>query len=101
MSVADLALVVNVIVGVFIPILVGVVTKLHASRGLKAILNALLAAATGILSQTVVDAHTNWRRIVVSIAVTWIMSVATHYGLWKPTGATDAVAGATGKLGIG
>jgi hypothetical protein len=96
--------VLSILAGVVIPILVGVITKLHASRTVKAILNfGLSATAGGVAAALAADppGSVHLREWVLNIAVAWVVSVATYYGLWKPTGAAGAVQTATAGFGVG
>lgn len=91
-----------VLTGVLIPILVGIVTKLDASSGLKAVLNAFLSAVAGALSTVVANSgQLVWREFVTGVAITWVVSVATYYGLYKPSGVAGTVAATTAGFGIG
>jgi hypothetical protein len=65
--------------GILIPLVVGWLTHLHASSKLKAILNFVLSAIAGGLSVALATNGT----VVLS---TFITSIVTYYGLWKPTG---------------
>jgi hypothetical protein len=100
-TVYDAATIITMVTGVLIPILVAVLTRVHASPALKAVLNAGLSALSGVLSTLVIDDHTNWRHVVVKVLLTWALSIATYYGLWKPTTTTATVADATKGFGIG
>ena len=92
----------SIATGVFIPLLVGVVTKLQAPSSVKAIANAGLSALGGALATVITNSgHLVWREFLIAVGLTWVVSVATHYGLWRPTGATDAVGTKTQNIGIG
>lgn len=88
------------IAGVVIPILVGVLAKAGAPSGLKAILNAALTAAAGVLAQVIPGAF-HWRTFFLAWAATWVVSVATHFGFYKPVGVTGAVQSSTANIGVG
>ncbi|MFE9742973.1 hypothetical protein [Streptomyces sp. NPDC006477] len=80
----------GLLIGVILPILVGLVTKTTTSASTKAVLLAFLSALTGILTEYV-DVLANGGAYNWSVALyTWggafILAVATHFGLWKPTG---------------
>lgn len=94
--------VLTVLSGALIPLLVGLVSKRVTSRGVKAVLNALLSAIAGGLALAIaaegnVDNVRSW---VLSIGTTWVISVATYYGFWKPTGVTPAIQDSTSEFGI-
>lgn len=83
----------GIVLGTIIPILVALVTKRVANPGQKAVINFLLSAIAGSLSVVVAQAQNDLVNIDVSsfvsaIALTWVTSVASHYGLLKPTGVT-------------
>lgn len=88
------------IAGVVIPILVGLLAKAAAPSGLKAILNAGLTGVAAVLSQTVPGEFT-WRTFFTAWAATWVVSVASHFGFYKPVGVTGAVQGSTANIGLG
>ncbi len=88
--------------GVIIPLLVGVVTKINASSGVKAIANAALSALAGALALVLPDGSDFvWRGFLVNFGLAWAISVSTYYGFWKPTGTSDTVQEATGNFGVG
>ena len=72
------------VVGVVIPILVGIVTKLNASSGLKAVLNFGLSAAGSLLAVTTQETF-EWKPFLINWGLTWAVSIATYYGLYRPT----------------
>ena len=85
--------------GTIIPVLVALVTRQTASPGLKASINFLLSIVAGFLSAFVAEAQGEIVSIdvasfVSAVAMAWITSVATHYGLLKPVGVT----GTTGAI---
>lgn len=88
--------------GVLVPLLVGLLTKLDAPSGVKAVANAALSALAGALATIAPDGSDfAWRPFVVSWATTWVVSVATYYGAWKPTGVAPAVQRSTSSVGVG
>ncbi len=92
----------SIIGGAIIPILVGIVTKMSASSGLKAVVNFLLSAVAGAVAVAIEhEGAVNVEEWVVGIGMTWVISVATHYGLWKPTGASSTVQASTAGFGLG
>lgn len=90
------------VVGTLIPILVGLLTKLDAPRGLKAVANAFLSALSGVLV-TVLDGDGSFvvGEFLTSAGIAWITSVATYYGLYKPTGTAQKVQDKTAGFGVG
>lgn len=91
-----------IIGGVFIPILVALLTKSTAPQGLKSILNALASAVVGYIAvATQANGVVNVRTAVGAIGLTWIVSISTYYGLWKPTGVAPAISKSTDTFGLG
>lgn len=92
---------ISALIGVAIPLLVGLLTKLEAPSGVKAAANALLSALAGVATQ-VVDAGGTFipSEAVLSVLLTWVVSVATYYGLWKPTKASEVVQLKTANFGV-
>lgn len=91
---------ITVMVGVVIPLMVGVLAKAQASSQVKALLNAGLTGLGGALAAAQLD-HWAWKGFFISWGSTWVMSVGSYYGLLKPSGAAAAVQGATANVGIG
>lgn len=94
---------VTTVISVVIPLLVGILTKLRAHAGLKAvlliILNAVGAAigtAVGVDGVAVIS-----RTTVYQLIVGCVVSIATYYGVWKPTGVSGGVNRATASVGLG
>lgn len=93
--------VLSILLGVVIPILVGLVTNHTASSGLKAILNAGLSILAGLLNAAFQADGIITREAVLAAAMTWVVSIATYYGLYRPTGIAEAVQKKTAGFGIG
>ncbi len=92
----------NLIFGVVIPLLVGLVTRLNASGGVKAVLNAGLSALAGVVSVWIeLDGSLVLKTALISFLSTWGISILTYYGLYKPTGVTASLQSATARFGIG
>lgn len=84
-------------VTVLLPVLVGLVTKASTSSGVKALLLAFLSAVTGIASALIQANNDNvdvdlYRLFLASVSV-FVVAVALHYGLWKPTAVSATVQG--------
>lgn len=83
--------------GVVLPVLVGLVTTRATSAGAKAILLAVLAVATSIVTE-LIAALQDGTPYNLGLALllglgTFIVAVSTHYGLLKPTGVSAAAQG--------
>lgn len=93
------------VVATLIPVLTALVTKAHASPGVKAVVTALLSAVAGAASVAIAgEGAIDVGHVAISIGVAWITAVSTHFGLLKPvgvTGAEGAVAQSTRRIGIG
>jgi len=77
--------VVSILIGTLIPILVALVTRSTAPPGVKAVVNLALSAVTGFGAEYVNDVNFVWQQALLTTVVTFVVSVATYYGLWKPT----------------
>lgn len=91
----DLAGIVQLLVAFILPVLVGLVTTKTTSAGTKAWLLAALSLVASLLTQLGVALADN-RTFDVGAALlltlpAFVVSVASHYGLWKPTGVSGAV----------
>lgn len=81
--------VVGLLVSTVLPILVGLVTKATTHPGVKAILLAGLSAVDGLGSQALA-AHSHGvdydlgQGLLLAFTA-FIVAVAMHYGLWRPT----------------
>lgn len=91
----DPAVVVQLVVAFLLPVLVGLVTTRVTSSAHRAWLLAGLTLATSLLVELgrALTAGTGYDVGVALLASVpaFVISVATHYGLWKPTGVSDAV----------
>lgn len=77
----------SLLVGVFLPLGVGLVTRVVTSEAKKAWLLAGLSAVSGFLTTFINDPHSfNWFQAVLTALTTFVVAVAMHFGLWKPTG---------------
>lgn len=98
----DLSLL-NFVVGFVIPLLVGLITKLRASSGLKASMNLALSVVGGAIV-TVIEADgtiEDWKQFLTGIVMTWLISQTSYTGLWKPNGVSAKVQEATANTGLG
>ena len=94
--------VINAITGTLIPVLVALVTKEVSSSGLKGAINALLAAASAVITEIYTsDAGLVLQEVVASGFTTYVVSIATYYGIWKPTKTTEKVQKKTSEFGLG
>ncbi len=84
----------SLLVQVLLPLAVGFITKRSMAPSVKAILLVFLTVvtqwATTALEAVNSGAAFEWKAWVYNILVGFVISVAVHYGLWKPTGASDS-----------
>lgn len=89
--------VLQLVLGVVLPVLVGLVTTRATRPGAKAALLAALSVATSLLTELIGALQTgtvyNLGLALVLGLGTFIVAVATHYGLLKPTGVSSAAQG--------
>lgn len=90
----DPAATVQLLVAFVLPVLVGLVTTKTTSSNAKAWLLAALALLTSLLTE-LARALSDGVPYDVGVALlaalpTFVVSVASHYGLWKPTGVSNA-----------
>lgn len=91
----DIVLVLQFTVAVLLPVLVGIVTKKVTRSGVKAALLALFALFTSLITELVASLQ---RGEVYDLGAglflflpTFVIAVSTHYGFWKPVGASAKV----------
>ncbi|MFI2568929.1 hypothetical protein ACH473_10730 [Cellulosimicrobium funkei] len=86
--------VVQLCIAFVLPVLVGLVTTRVTSSAAKAWLLALLSLLTSLLvelARALTEAVTYDLGVALLISLpAFVVSVATHYGLWKPTGVSGA-----------
>jgi len=83
------------LVGVFLPILVAVITQKVTHSGVKAVVLAALSAVSGVLVAAQQAGGLVTKEAVTAAFLTWVVAVATYYGFWKPTETSVKVADAT------
>lgn len=76
-----------------LPLLVGVVTTHVTHPGIQAVLLLLFTAANGLLVEYLAPHPAGYSitSAIVLALVAFVMSVAAHFGLWKPTGLSSTV----------
>lgn len=92
----------SVIIGAVIPLLVALVTKLHASSTIKSLSLVFLTAVSTVVTQVVAAGGTfDARHLLINFAETFVVAIATYYGVYKPTGVAPAVQEKTAAFGVG
>lgn len=90
----DWGIVVQLILAVVLPILVGLVTTRVTAGSTKAWLLAGLTLATSVVTQLATSIANNAAfdlgLALLAVIPAFAISVATYYGLWKPTGVGQA-----------
>lgn len=84
-----LAALLSLLLSFVLPLVVGLVTKASWPSGWKAVLLLALQAVGQFLVgwQAIPDgAPFDWKGWLYAVLVGFVMSVASHFGLWKPTG---------------
>lgn len=84
---------VSIVLGVVMPLLVALVTKQVTGSGTKAVLLAVLTLVTTIITGlgVAINNHGTFDLgLALQAAVPqFIISVALHFGLWRPTGISE------------
>lgn len=90
----DWGIVVQIVLAVVLPILVGLVTTRVTKGSTKAWLLAGLTLVTSVVTQLAVSIANNVAfdlgLALLAVIPAFAISVATYYGLWKPTGIGQA-----------
>jgi len=88
----DLQLIIQLLVSTVLPLIVALVTKRTTPGGVQAVLLATLAVVSSGLTELLASIRADepfdvgvW---LVAAIGSFVVGVATHYGLWKPTGTT-------------
>jgi hypothetical protein len=77
----------NVAVSTLLPLLVGLLTKASWNGNLKAVLLlALAAVSAGATDLITAGSLEGWKLLLEQTAVNWLVAVAVHFHLWRPTG---------------
>lgn len=88
------------IVAILLPLAVGLVTKLDTKPARRAILLALFAAIAGFLNELITAISTGGSFNVSEALFLWVgifvVSVAAHFGVLKPTGLSTKAQAALG-----
>lgn len=72
--------------GALLPLLVGLATKYTTDAGLKAVLLLALNLLASVMEQFFASPDGfDWGGTLINAFAAFVIGVATHYGLWKPT----------------
>lgn len=81
----------NLVAGVLLPVLVALVTKTNMSSRLRSLCLLVLTGVSGVLNEWLsTPGGFDWEKAAWAAVTTFVIGVATLYGLWKPTGVSDA-----------
>lgn len=95
--------IIAVLIGIVLPLLTGLATKLKATSAVKVIVNAVLIAITGIFTtlasepEAGLPLYDTFYAIALAAASSW----GTYARIWKPLGVTDYIQRQTSEIGIG
>lgn len=99
----DGAQILQLVITVLLPVLVGLVTTRVTSPRVKAFLLAALSVVSSLLTEimTAVETGTGYDlgRGLITALGTFIAAVGLHYGLYKPVGVSQAAQSAFGGAG--
>lgn len=87
--------------GVLVPILVGIVSKCAAPASLKSVLNLVLSGIAGLVATAQATDGVLSKEAIVAWLLALTASIATYYGVYKPTGVSGSVQEATAGFGLG
>lgn len=89
----DLPQLLNLIIAVVFPVLVGLVTTRVTAGWVKSVLLATISLGSGLVTALLAAVLAGVPFDVIGAFLTgltaWIIAIATHFGFWKPTGGTD------------
>jgi len=79
--------------GALLPLLVGLVTTKATNAGVKAVLLLALNGVAAVLDQffAATGGGFDWKAAIVNAAAAFVIGTATHFGLWKPIGASSTL----------
>lgn len=83
----------NIAVSLILPLVVGLLTKASWNGNLKAVL-LLAVSAISALGTDLITAGTleGWKLLLEQTAINWLVAVAMHFHVWRPTGVAASVA---------
>jgi hypothetical protein len=76
---------------VLMPVVVGLVTKATTNSALQSLALVGLSLVNGLLGEALAAGDGfAWGKAILQAVVSFVIAVATHYGVWRPTGVTAA-----------
>lgn len=86
---------ISFMISFILPLLVGLVTKWSTNPALKSVLLLLLSTVTAFLTELLTHVNNqdtfSWKLLVLNAIFNFVIAVAAHFGLWKPTNVTAKV----------
>lgn len=73
------------LIAAFISPVVGLLTRWHAPSWFKSVLNLGLTTLGVVIPTVVWTDGVSWKVYVINIAQAWAVSIAAHYGFYRPT----------------
>lgn len=92
------------VAGPFISLVAGFFSKTSASAGVKATLNLLFSAVSGVILQAIEvgGVHADlWKQYVLAAVVTWVTSISIYHGFWQKNQVGPAVRNILPTFGVG
>lgn len=91
----DLPQLLNLLLAVVFPVLVGLVSTRVTSSAWKAVLLASISLGSGLVAALLAAVLAGVPFDLVSALLTglgaWLIAIGTHFGFWKPVGVTAAL----------
>lgn len=83
----------NIVISLILPLIVGLLTKQSWNGNLKAVLLLAVAAiSAGLTDLITAGSLEGWKLLLEQTAINWLVAVATHFHIWRPTGVAATVA---------
>lgn len=92
----QLTLLLNTVVAAVLPLLVGLVTTRATSPAVRAVLLLVLSFVQTLIGQVLAAIPTgqfDWFTWLITGIGSFVVGVAVHFGLWKPSGTSDRLVG--------
>lgn len=90
----------NLLISVLLPFAVALVTKKVADRSVKGLMLAVLSGVTAALSAAAMNKGVLSQETLYLGIQNFVVSTATYFGLWEPTGAAAKIAEKTQNFGL-
>jgi len=74
-----------ILIGVVLPLLVGLVTRRYTSPAVKSLLLLAASAVTAFITEWANSANFVWQQALLTLILTFGTGVVSYYGLWVPT----------------